>query len=160
MSKKMKVLTIGSLLLNVLLVGVIIGNMSNWLLRERFCERHAQEIGAKLSKNKAKLFLYTVEKVHLNNRNVHKQVRETRERAMKILTAREFDEAAYQIEVDKLHELRGLMMRRFADATIELTRQFNRKERKILAQYLRRPERPPRNVRSPRHTGPTHHEAP
>lgn len=161
MSKKMKVLIIGSLLLNVLFVGVIIGNMSDCLLRERFWGRHAREIGSKLSKDKAKLFLDTVERVHLNNRDLHKQIRETRERAMKILTAREFDEAAYQIEVDKLHKLRGLMMRRFADATIELTRQFNRKERRVLAQYLRRPERPPRNVRSPRNAGPPHHhEAP
>jgi uncharacterized membrane protein len=161
MSKKIKVLIIGSLLLNVLLVGVIIGNISDCVLRDCFWGRHAREVGSKLSQDKARLFLDTVEKVHLNNRDMHKQVREARERAMNILTAHEFDEAAYQIEVDKLHELRGLIMRRFADATIELTRQFNQKERRVLAQYLRRPERPPRNVRSPRNAGPPHHhEAP
>jgi len=157
MSKKMKVLTIGSLLLNVLLIGIIIGDMSQRLQREHLSGRHARELSSKLPEDKAALFLETVEKVHLNNRDVHKQIRAARQRAMKILTSPKFDEAAYQVQVEKLHELRGLMRRRLANATIELARQFDQQERRALAQHLRRPPRPPRDVEAPRHSrGPRH----
>lgn len=158
MSRKMKVLTIGSLLLNVLLIGVIIGDMSHRLHREHFFGE--RELASKLPEDKAELLLDTVEKVHLNNRDVHRQIRQARRRAMKILTAPEFEEASYQIEVEKLHELRGLMGQRLADATLQLARQFNQEERKVLAQQLRRPPRPSRDSRPPRHARPLHREGP
>ena len=160
MSKKMKALIIGSLLLNVLLVGVIIGDMSHRLRREDFSGRHARELSLKLPEDKVALFLETVEKVHLNNRDVHKQIREARKTAMRILTANDFDEAAYQIQVEKLQELRGLMMRRLAGATIELARQFDQEERRALARYLRRPPRPPRDVEAPRDSRRPRHGVP
>lgn len=160
MSKEMKVLTIGSLLLNVLLIGVIIGDMSHRLRREDFFGRHAPELASKLPEDKAELFRETVERVHLDNKDVHKQIREARERAMKILTAPEFDEAAYRVKVDKIHELKGFMKRRLADATVELARQFDQEERKVLAHHLRRPPRPPRDSRPPRHARPPQHEGP
>jgi uncharacterized membrane protein len=160
MSKKMKVLIVGSLLLNVLLVGMIIGDMSHRWQRESYLKRHPRELASKLPEDEAGLILKTVERVHRNNRDVHKQIREARKRAMRILTAHDFDEAAYQIEVQKLQELRGLMMRRLADATIELAKQFDQKERRALAQYLRRPPRPPRDVESPEDSGGPHHGIP
>jgi uncharacterized membrane protein len=160
MSRKMKVLTIGSLFLNVLLIGVVIGDMSHRFRREDFSGRRARELSSKLPEDKAALFLETVEKVHLNNRDIHKQIREGRRRAMKILTAPKFDEAAYQIQVEKLHELRGLMMRRLADATMALARQFDQQERKVLAQHLRRPPGPPRDVEAPRDSRGPHHGVP
>ena len=160
MSKKMKILTIGSLLLNVLLIGIVIGDMSHRFRREDFLGRHARELSSKLPEDKAALFLETVEKVHLNNRDIHKQIREGRRRAMRILTAPEFNEAAYQIQVEKLHELRGIMMRRLANATMELARQFDQQERKVLAKHLRRPPRPPRDVESPRDSRRPRHGVP
>ena len=160
MSKKMKILILGSLLLNVLLIGVILGDLSHRLRREHFVGRHARELASKLPEDKAELFLETVERVHLHNKDVHKQIREARKRAMKILAAPEFDEAAYQIEVEKLRELRGLMKQRLADATIELARQFDQEERRALAQHLRRPPRLPWDTRSPRRARPTHHGVP
>jgi len=79
---------------------------------------------------------------------------------MRILTAPEFNEAAYQIQVEKLHELRGIMMRRLANATMELARQFDQQERKVLAKHLRRPPRPPRDVESPRDSRRPRHGVP
>ena len=160
MSRKMKVLTIGSLLLNVFLVGMIIGDVSHRLGREPYLERHTRELASKLPEDKAGLVLETVQKVHLHNRDLRKQIREARKRAMKILTARSFDEAAYQVEVEKIQALRGLMMRRFADATIELAGQFDQKERRVLAQYLRRPPRPSRDIEAPHDSRGPHHGIP
>ena len=160
MSKKIKILIFSSLLLNVLLIGVIIGSMSHQLRTEHFFERHALELASKLPEDKAELFLKTVERMHLNNQGVHKQIREARKRTMKILTAPEFDKAAYQIEVEKLHELCGSMMQRLANAAMEIARQFNQEERKALAQLLRRPPPPPWDGGPRRDVGPPHHEVP
>ena len=153
MSTKIKVLTIGSLLLNVLLIGVIIGDMSHRFHREPFWGRHAPELASRFPQNKAELFRETVQRVHLDNKDIHKQIREARKNAMKILTAPEFDEAAYRVKVDQIHELKGFMKQRLADATIELAKQFDQEERTALAEHLRRPPRPPWGAISPSRPG-------
>lgn len=113
---------------------------------------------SKLPQDKAELFLKTVEKVHLNNRNIYNQIREERKEAMKILAAPEFDEAAYQLELKKLHKLGDLMMQGLANATIELARQFGQEERRALAQHLRHELRHSRGTESPHNTKAPNHE--
>ena len=139
MSKTIKILIFSSLVLNILLIGFIIGNVSHRLLREDSHRKKSPELAVKLSPDKERLFINTMEKVHVENRNIHKQIREARERIFSILTAPQFDEASYQSEVEKLHELRGLMMQRLSNATKELAKQFNQEERKSLAEHLRHP---------------------
>ena len=137
MSKKIKILIFSSLLLNVLLAGVVIGDVSHRFHKEYFVRKSVKEFASKLSGDKAALFLETVKRVHLNNQDAYNQIREARKEAMKLLSASEFDEAAYRLQVEKIHELRSLMKRRLADATIELARQFSQKERSALAQHLK-----------------------
>jgi len=137
MNKKMKILIFSSLLLNVLLAGVVIGDVSHRFHKEYFVRKSVKEFASKLPGDKAALFLETVKRVHLNNRDAYNQIREARKEAMNLLSAPEFDEAAYRLQVEKIHELRSLMKHRLADATIELARQFSQKERSALAQHLR-----------------------
>ena len=137
MSKKMKILIFSSLLINVLLAGVVIGDVSHRFHKEYFVRKSVQELASKLPGDKAALFLETVERVHMNNRDAYNQIREARKEAIKFLSAPDFDEAAYRLQVEKIHELRSLMKQRLADATIELAKQFNQEERKALAQHLR-----------------------
>jgi uncharacterized membrane protein len=143
MGKRVKIMIGVSLLLNVLLIGILIGNISHRFFREDFPRRHPPELTGKLPPDKEKLFLESREKVFLANREVRRQIDETRERLLSILSAPEFDEAAYQAETVKLDKLHDLMMQRFAEATKELAKTFNQSERKILAEYLRQPPPPP-----------------
>jgi uncharacterized membrane protein len=143
MGKKIKILISISLLLNVLLIGVVIGSISHRLFREDFPRRRPPELAIKLAPDKEKLFFDTMKRVHLENREVRKQIDEGRERVFLILSAPEFDEAAYQVEAAKLGKLHGLMMQRFAEATKEMAKRFNQEERKALAELLRRPPPPP-----------------
>ena len=160
MSKKMKILIFSSLLLNVLLIGVVIGDVSHRFHIEPFVRKSVKEFASKLPEDKAALFLETVERVHLNNRDAYNQLREARKEAMKFLSAPEFDEAAYRLQIEKIHELRSLMKRRLAGATIELARQFSQKERRALSQHLRHFKRRsrdsslPSDAKSPRHENP------
>jgi uncharacterized membrane protein len=154
MNKKTKILIFSSLLLNVLLVGFVIGDFSHRFHKKDFGARDAAELASKLPKDKAALFRETVKRVHLNNRDAYEQIREARKEAMKILGAAAFDEVAYRDEVGKIHALRGLMKQRLADATIELARQFSQEERKALAEHLRHSRRHLRDKRSPQNVKP------
>jgi uncharacterized membrane protein len=143
MSKTIRILIISSLILNVLLIGIIIGSMSDRLFRKDFPMRKPPAFGLKLPPDKGKLFSDTMEKAFRENDHIRKQMDEARERVLSTLSAPEFDEAAYQAETVKLEELRCVMMQRFADATRELAKQFNQEERKVLAEHLRQPPPPP-----------------
>jgi len=145
MSKKIKILIFSSLLLNVLLIGVVIGDVSHRFHKEFFVRKSVEEFASKLPEDKGALFLETIQRVHLNNRDAYHQLRDARKEAMNLLSAPEFDEAAYRLQIEKIHELRSLMKRRLAEATIELARQFSQEERSALAQYLRRFKRHPRD---------------
>jgi uncharacterized membrane protein len=149
MSKKVKILIFSSLLLNVLLAGIIIGDVSHRFHKEYFVRKTVKEFASKLPGDKAALFLETVKRVHLNNQDEYNEIREARKEAMKLLSAPEFDESAYRLQIEKIDNLRSLMKRRLADATIELARQFNQEERSALAQHLRRFSRHSRDSRQP-----------
>ena len=160
MSKKMKILIFSSLLLNVLLAGVVIGDVSHRFHKEYFVRKSVEEFASKLPKNKAALFLETVERVHMNNQDEYNQIRKIRKEAMKLLSAPEFDESAYRFQVEKILELRRHMKQRLADATIELAKQFNQEERSAFAQHLKQFTRHkkssslPSDVKSPRQENP------
>jgi len=160
MSKKMKILFFSSLLLNVLLVGVVIGDVTHRFHIEHFVRKSVKDFTSKLPEDKAALLLETVERVHLNNRDAYNQLREARKEAMKLLSAPEFDEPGYRLQIEKIHELRSLMKRRLADATIELARQFRQEERRALSHHLRHFKRHsrhsslPSDAKSPRHENP------
>jgi uncharacterized membrane protein len=143
MGTRIRILVIASLLLNVLLIGVLIGNISHRLFREEFPRRHPLELAGKLPADKEKLYFEMMERVNLENREVRKKIDEARDRVLSILRAPEFDEASYQVEAAKLDKLHGLMMQRFAEATKELAKQLNQEERKVLAEFLRQPPPPP-----------------
>lgn len=139
MSTKIMVLVVGSLLLNVLLIGFIAGNMSQrWGDRGFLRGEPAAFVGV-LPAEKENLFLSTMKDVRKGSRQLHREIRTTRENALKILSAPVFDETAYRAEVAKLHDLRGRMMQGLEEATITLAKQFGCEERKALAAHLQCP---------------------
>jgi uncharacterized membrane protein len=139
MSKTIRILIISSLVLNVLLIGIIIGSLSDRLFRKDSPRIKPPEFGLKLPPDKEKLLTDTMEKVFRQNDDLRKETDEARERLLSILSAPQFDEGAYQTEVTKLDRLRDLMMKRLAEATKELAKQFNQEERKAFAEHLRQP---------------------
>jgi len=57
MSKKMKILIFSSFLLNVLLIGVVIGDVTHRFHIEHFVRKSVKEFASKLPEDKAALFL-------------------------------------------------------------------------------------------------------
>jgi uncharacterized membrane protein len=142
MSRKVNILVVTSVVLNVLLVGIILGNVFHHVGR-RPPFKHDRALAAKLSPEKFKLFTEVMGGARSECKQIRKQIRETREQTLDILTAPEFDEQSFQREVDKLHELRNRVADRVADAALELAKQFGPEERKLLGEYLERSRPPP-----------------
>ena len=136
MTRKMKVFLVCSLVLNVLLAGALAGNVSHHM-GHGFGFLGDRMLVGQLPPDKQKLFREAMGNMRAQGHDLRQQMRETRERALATLTATEFDEAAYQTEVDKLRVLRGLMIQRVADTTKDLARQFDPEERELLGRYLR-----------------------
>jgi uncharacterized membrane protein len=142
MSKKVKILVVASVVLNVLLAGVIIGHMTQMGRWSKGKDDLA--LAARLSPEKSKLFTEVMGGARSECKQIRRQIRETRAQTLSILTASEFDEQSFQREVDKLHQLRGQVTGRIAEATLVLARQFNPEERQLLGEYLERSRpRPP-----------------
>jgi uncharacterized membrane protein len=142
MSRNVKILIVTSLVLNVLLAGVILGNVVHRMGWRSAFKPDDRALAAKLSPEKYKLFTEVMGGARSECKQLRKQIRESREHALGILTAPEFDEASFQREVDALHELRGRVADRLAGATLELAKQFDPEERKLLGKYLERPPPP------------------
>jgi uncharacterized membrane protein len=139
----MKIVVVASVVLNVLLVGIILGNVFHHMGRGGPFKRD-RALAAKLPPEKFKLFTEVMGGARSECKQIRKQIRETREQTLNILTASEFDEQSFQREVDKLHELRGQVTHRVAEATLVLAKQFSPEERRLLGEYLERSRpRPP-----------------
>ena len=151
MSRNVKIFIASSIILNILLIGFVMGNLSNRFYKGDHYKRKLPQLSAKLSPEKEKLFLDTMGKVRRDNRDIHVRIKETRGKTFALLVAPEFDENAYETEVKKLHEMRGLIMRRYSDATKELAKQFTREEREALALYLKDSGRNRRGISKDNH---------
>ena len=142
MSKKVKIFLAVSVLLNFLLIGLVMGHISHRGRAGKIMERRVRRLASHLPPAKKTLFLDTLRKVYEGNRDVYEEIRASRRRIVKVMSDPEFDEDAYQAEVDKIHELRGRMMKHLSDATKDLAKKFSPEERKALADHLLHPPRP------------------
>lgn len=136
MSHKMKVLLTVSLALNILLAGIFIGQFSKDFMKYREWEKDIEKSVGKLPPDKAKLVKEALWTLKNETRETKKEIRKTRGNISKILVAPEFNEADFDKEIKKLHELQGRIMSYFAEATKELASQFNRDERRIISDLL------------------------
>jgi len=143
MSKKVKIFVAASVLLNLLLVGLVVGRL--W---RRSCEtppaRESEEVlAAKFPDAQRQALLDAIAKMRSDSQDLRQQIAESRQRVLSILTAPEFDARAFQTEVDRLHDLRNRLMQRRAEMVKGLAGQMNQDERKLLGDFLRHPPSPP-----------------
>jgi len=141
MSRKIKVLVVASVVLNVLLAGVMIGSLAHQVGRWS-AFRQDRALAAKLPPKKYRLFTEVMGGARSECKQIRKQIKATRAQTLGILTAPEFDEQSFQREVERLRDLRGQVSDRMAGATLQLARQFNPEERRLLGKYLDQPLRP------------------
>jgi len=149
MSNKIKIILTVSIILNVLLVGVLIGLYADDFKEHKKMRADMHRSLDKLPDEKAKLVKKTMRGLHKETKKTRKHVRKTRENINNIISAPVFDESAYDKEIENLQRLQSEIMVKFGNATKELAVQLEQEEREIVAELLKK-----RTFKHRRHNGP------
>lgn len=142
MNAKLKFAFLASLLVNVFLVGILLGELPH-----RFDERLSREermekaIEALPEPLRAR-FRGKLEGMREGSEQLRDQIQEAREEAIRILIAEPFDGTAYDRQVNKIHELYGQRSQRMAEIVKEVAKDLSPEQRQMLAEVLKRPPSP------------------
>lgn len=138
MSKKFKIILTVSIILNVLLLGVLIGMSADDLKDHRRMRGEMHRSIDKLPGDKAKLVKQTMRSLRKDTKKTRRQIRKTRSSINKIITAPDFDESAFDKEIANLQNLTTEMMASFGKVTKELAVQLEQDEREVIAELLKK----------------------
>ena len=140
MSKKIKMAFLGSLVLNLLLLGVLLGQAPRAVVstsptrQERFEEKLK-----KLPEPAQSKFREKFTQIRAANKPLRREIDEARSETLQLLGIDPFDEAAYDRQVMKIRALRVEMFERMGQDFKKTVKQLSPDERRMLADVLRRP---------------------
>lgn len=145
MSKTVKLAFLVSLVVNLLLLGIILGQVPRG--RETTVSARAQRIEESLKKvpePAQSRFREKFAQMRASTDPLRQQIDEARTETLRLLSAEPFDEAAYDRQVGKIEELRGEMFKRMGQNLKQTAKELAPEERRMLADVLRRPPPSPK----------------
>jgi uncharacterized membrane protein len=145
MTKAIKLAFLASLVLNLLLLGVILGQVPRGLeATPPTRQSRMEEALKKVPEPTQSRFREKFAQIRAVNDPLRQQIDEARAETLRLLAAERFDETAYDRQVSKIEELRGEMFKRMGQDFKQTAKEFSPEERRMLADVLRRPPPPPR----------------
>jgi uncharacterized membrane protein len=145
MTKALKLAFLASLVLNLLLLGVILGQVPRGLeATPPTRQSRMEEALKKVPEPTQSRFREKFAQIRAVNDPLRQQIDEARAETLRLLAAERFDETAYDRQVSKIEELRGEMFKRMGQDFKQTAKEFSPEERRMLADVLRRPPPPPR----------------
>jgi uncharacterized membrane protein len=144
MTKAIKLAFLASLVLNLLLLGVILGQVPRGLEATPIRQSRMEEALKKVPEPTQSRFREKFAQIRAVNDPLRQQIDEARAETLRLLAAERFDETAYDRQVSKIEELRGEMFKRMGQDFKQTAKEFSPEERRMLADVLRRPPPPPR----------------
>jgi uncharacterized membrane protein len=139
MKKKLQFACLASLIVNVLLIGVLLGQLPNrfeqGLSRQQSMEQALQELPEPMQAQVRD----KIDQMHEAVEPIREQIREARDEAVRTLITEPFDQAAYERQVDTINDLRLQRSKRMAATFKELAKALPPAQRNVLAKILRRP---------------------
>ena len=139
MNRTLKLLFLGSLILNVVLVGVLMGQLPRRLERGSFREQRMEQALKDLPQATQTRLREKFKQMRAAGDPLRDQLRAAREETLAILSAEPFDEAAYDRQVSNIDELQLQMFKKIGLVVKEIAKELPPEERRIFAQILRRP---------------------
>ena len=145
MNAKLKFAFLASLLVNVFLLGVLLGELPRRFDEGVSREERMEKAIEKLPEPLRARFRGKLERMREGSEQLRDQIQEAREEALRILIAEPFDGTAYDRQVSKIHELYGQRAKRMAELVKEVAKDLPPEQRQLLAEVLKRPPpSPPR----------------
>jgi uncharacterized membrane protein len=143
MNRTLKFLFLVSIILNVLLVGVLMGQLPSRLERGSFREQRMEQALKDLPQATQTRLREKFKQMRAAGDPLRDQLRAAREETLGILSAESFDEAAYDRQIGKIDELQLQRFKKIGLVVKEIAKELPPEERRIFAQILRRPPPPP-----------------
>lgn len=144
MNTKLKSAFIGSIILNVLLLGIFFGTLSPGFGRESSRRERLNVEIEKLPEPARSRFRDKMAQLRAADDPLREQMRQARNQAIDLLVAEPLDEAAYDKQLIQISQLRGQISQRVADDLKELVRGLPPEQRAAVGEVLKRPAPPPR----------------
>ena len=138
MNKAFKLVLLASLILNVLLVGMIVGQLPQRFDRGASRQQRMENFIKSLPESVQGRFRNKLK----DNVQTRDQVRAARDDAIRALAADPFDESVYDRRVHEVNKLRVQMTNRIAAEVKEIARDLPLEQRRALAKALKGSSRP------------------
>ncbi|HEY7168398.1 MAG TPA: periplasmic heavy metal sensor [Candidatus Binatia bacterium] len=135
MSQKLHFIIVGSILLNVLLVGILFGELPHRFDRDSYYNQALEKATKKLPQAEQPAFRQMLDRMRAQADPIRNQIRAARDETLRIIVTEPFDEAAFDREVAKINGLRVEMAGILKQAGKELPLD----QRRALADALKRP---------------------
>jgi uncharacterized membrane protein len=145
MNAKLKFAFLMSLVVNVFLVGVLLGELPHRFDEGMSREERLAKATEALPEPLRTQFRGKMDRLREGSEPLREQIREAREEAIRILVAEPFDGTAYDRQVRKIHELHGQRSQRMAEFVKEVATDLPPEQRQVLAEVLKQP--PPSSSR-------------
>jgi uncharacterized membrane protein len=142
MNRTLKLLFLVSLILNVLLVGVLMGQLPHRLERGSFREQRMEQALRDLPQPMQTRLREKFKQMRAAGDPLREQLRVAREETLGILSAEPFDEAAYDRQVSKIDNLQLQRFKKTGQVVKEIAKELSPEERRVFTQILRRPPPP------------------
>ena len=142
MSQKTKLAFIGSIILNVLLVGVLVGRSPRSLDRSAMREQRMEQAIKDLPEASKTRLREKFQQLRSAAEPLFKEMRQVQDESVQLLSAESFDEAAFDRQQVKTNQLRADMTKKLSEVVKNTIKDLSPEERRRFADLLRRPSTP------------------
>ena len=146
MTKMVRLAFVASLVLNLLFLGVILGQVPRAFDTPPGRQQRMEESLKKLPEPVQSRFRDKFAQIRAAGDPLRRQIDVARAEALRVLSADAFDEAAYDQQVNKIEELRAEMFKRMGQMIKQTAKELAPEERRMLADLLRRPPPAPKST--------------
>jgi len=144
MTKTLKLVFLGSLVLNIVLIGWILGRVPRELDRASWRRQQLEHALKNLPEPVRADFNEKFSQIRAAADPLRDEIETARSEALRLIGAEPFDEAAYDRQAKKIQDLRAERFSRMGAAAKKIAKELPPEERRMFADLLRRPAPPSR----------------
>lgn len=142
MNRAVKMTFVGSIILNVLLLGFVLGQSPRRFDRNAMRQQRIEQVIKDLPEASQQRLRERFQQLRATADPLFEQMRKVQDEAVQLLGAESFDEAALDRQEAKINELRAQMSKQLSQSVKSALKDLSPEERRRFAQMLRRPPPP------------------
>jgi uncharacterized membrane protein len=142
MNRAAKMTFVGSIILNVLLLGFVVGQSPRRFDRSAMRQQRMEQVIKDLPEASQQRLRERFQQLRGTAEPLFEQMRKAQDEAVQVLGAESFDEAALDRQEVKINELRAKMSKQLSQSVKLAIKDLSPEERRRFAQMLRRPPPP------------------